>query len=85
MSSAGFSDVMVTPVALMIRFPSARDYVRLQLSATPQSGMVAGMEAGQRDALVDAITGDLVRSLGGNATTGELVSPQECHVLVAAR
>ncbi|YCI06300.1 class I SAM-dependent methyltransferase (plasmid) [Ensifer sp. D2-11] len=84
-SSAGFRDVTVTSLALTIRFPSARDYVRLQLSATPQAGMLAGVEASRRDALVDAITCDLVRSLGGNATSGGLVSPQECHVLVAAR
>ena len=79
-SAAGFKDLTV-----MLRFPSPRDYVRLQLSATPQAGMVANMDADQRDALIDAITGDLVRSLGGNATGGELVSPQECHVLLATR
>ena len=84
-SAAGFSHVTVTSVTQMIRFPSPRDYVRLQLSATPQARMVAGMNASRRDALIDAITGDLVRSLRGNATGAELVSPQECHVLVATR
>jgi hypothetical protein len=69
----------------MIRFPSPRDYVRLQLSATPQAGMVAGMDASRRDALIDVITADLVRSLKGNSNGAELVSPQECHVLVAIR
>ena len=84
-SAAGFKDVTVTSVTQMLRFPSPRDYVRLQLSATPQAGMVAGMDADQRDALIDAITSDLVLSLGGNATGVELVSPQECHVLLATR
>lgn len=84
-SAAGFKDLTVSSVTQMFRFPSPRDYVRLQLSATPQAGMVANMDADQRDALIDAITGDLVRSLGGNATGGELVSPQECHVLLATR
>jgi ubiquinone/menaquinone biosynthesis C-methylase UbiE len=84
-SAAGFSDVIVTSVTQMIRFSSPRDYVRLQLLATPQAGMVAGMDASRRDALIDEITGDLVRSLGGSPTGAELVSPQECHVLVATR
>ncbi|RWI10917.1 MAG: methyltransferase domain-containing protein [Mesorhizobium sp.] len=84
-SAAGFKDVTVTSVTQMLRFPSPRDYVRLQLSATPQAGMVADMDADKRDALIDAITGDLVLSLGGNATGVELVSPQECHVLHATR
>jgi hypothetical protein len=47
--------------------------------------MVAGMDAGRRNALIDAITTDLVRSLGGTATGAELVSPQECNVLIATR
>jgi ubiquinone/menaquinone biosynthesis C-methylase UbiE len=84
-STAGFKDVTVTSVIQTLRFPSPRDYVRLQLSATPQAGIVAGMDADKRDALIDAITSDLVLSLGGNATGVELVSPQECHVLLATR
>ena len=47
--------------------------------------MVAAMDASQRDALIDAITGDLVRSLAGLTAGPELVSPQECHVLTATR
>jgi ubiquinone/menaquinone biosynthesis C-methylase UbiE len=83
-SAAGFNHVTVTSVTQMIRFPSPRDYVRLQLSATPQASMVAAMDASSRDALIDAITGDLVRSLGELTAGPELVSPQECHVLIAA-
>jgi len=47
--------------------------------------MVAAMDASRRDALIDAITGDLVRSLAGLVAGTELVSQQECHVLIAAR
>jgi ubiquinone/menaquinone biosynthesis C-methylase UbiE len=84
-SAAGFNRVTVTPVTQMIRFPSPRDYVRLQLSATPQASLVAGMDASRRDALIDVITRDLVRSLSGFTAGPELVSPQECHVLTATR
>ena len=84
-SDAGFRDVTVTSVTQTIRIPSPRDYVRLQFLATPQAGMVADMDAGRRDALVDAITADLVRSLEENSNGAELVSPQECHVLLATR
>jgi ubiquinone/menaquinone biosynthesis C-methylase UbiE len=84
-SDSGFSQVTVTPVVQMIRFPSPRDYVRLQLSATPQAGMVATMNADRRNMLIDTITADLVRSLRGSTTDAELSSPQECHVLTAIR
>jgi len=84
-SAAGFNRITVTPVIQMIRFPSPRDYVLLQLSATPQASMVAAMDASQRDALIDAITDDLERSLAGLTAGPELVSPQECHVLTATR
>jgi len=72
-------------VTKTIRFPSPRDYVRLQLSATPQAGMVASMNVNQRNALIGAVTGDVVHALEGSATGAELLSPQECHVLLAKR
>ena len=60
-AAAGFSDVSVTSVTRTIRFPSSRDYVRRQFLATPQAGIVAGMDASRRDALIDLIEADLVR------------------------
>lgn len=84
-TEAGFRDVAIQAVTQIIRFPSARDYARLQLAATPQAGLLKGMESAQRDTLVDAIAGDLTASLRSAAEEGGFASPQEAHVLVARK
>ena len=80
--AAGFGAPVVHAVTQTIRFPSARDYVRLQIAATPMAGLVAGLEDAARDAVVDAVAGDLAAALGGAGGPG-LASPQEAHVLLA--
>ena len=69
----------------MIKFPSAREYVRLQLAATPQASLLKSMNAAQRDALIDTITADLSASLGTACNAAGLASPQEAHVLLARK
>jgi ubiquinone/menaquinone biosynthesis C-methylase UbiE len=81
---AGFIDVTLEPVTQTIRFASPRDYVRLQIAATPMAAMVAGMESDKRDAVIDAITGSLVSSLG-SAGDEDLASPQEAFVVQALK
>src|SRR4029453_4412577 len=73
-ADAGFQEAEVQGVPKTIRFPSPRLYVRIQLTATPLAGPVAALEAGAREALVDAIAGDIAAALGG-PIDGELVSP----------
>src|SRR6516164_10909743 len=54
----GFCDVSVYTVTQTLRFASPREYVRLQMTATPMAGLVADMESGaRRDGVVDAIAG----------------------------
>jgi ubiquinone/menaquinone biosynthesis C-methylase UbiE len=84
MIDAGFIDVTLEPVTQTIRFASPRDYVRLQIAATPMAAMVAGMESDRRDAVIDAITGSLVSSLG-SAGDEDLASPQEAFVVQALK
>lgn len=81
---AGFSDVILQPVTQTIRFTSPREYVRLQIAATPMAATVAGMESAKRDALIDAIAGSLVSSLS-NAGGEGLTSPQEAFVVQARK
>ena len=50
-----------------VRFPSPREYVRITLAASPLAGMVRGMESGQREALVEALAGELTASLQPHA------------------
>ena len=79
----GFRDVSVYTVTQTLRFASPREYVRMQMTATPMAGLVADMESGPLDVLMDAIAGDLNAAL----CRGEegLVSPQEAHVLLARK
>ena len=84
-AGAGFRDIRIQPVTQIIKFPSAREYVRLQLAATPQASLLKSMNAAQRDALIDAITADLSASLGSACSAAGLASPQEAHVLLARK
>lgn len=85
-TGAGFRDVTIRTVTQQIRFPSPREYVRLQLAATPMAGLVSGMESGKRNALVDAIASDLRTAMqGGDMAKVELTFPQEAHVVLARR
>jgi ubiquinone/menaquinone biosynthesis C-methylase UbiE len=82
-AGAGFRDIGIQPVTQIIKFPSAREYVRLQLAATPQASLLKTVESAQRDTLIDAITADLSASLGISGGALGLTSPQEAHVLLA--
>jgi ubiquinone/menaquinone biosynthesis C-methylase UbiE len=84
-ADAGLKNVVVAPVTLTIRFPSALDYVRLQLTATPQARLLSKMTAQERDAVIQVIAQDLASALGSVGPTGEMSSPQECNVLTATR
>jgi ubiquinone/menaquinone biosynthesis C-methylase UbiE len=83
-ADAGFREAEVRGVPKIIRFPSPRLYVRIQLTATPLAGSVAGLESGAREALVDAIAGDIAAALGGTID-GDLVSPTRTNVLTARK
>ncbi len=84
-TGAGFRDVMIRTTTQKIRFPSPREYVRLQLAATPMAGLVSGMESGQREALVEAIAGEVTMAVQSGTAEGELTFPQEAHVLLARK
>ena len=80
----GFRDVSVNTVTQTLRFASPREYVRMQMTATPMAGLVADMESGPLNVLMDAIAGDLKAALCRDGEEG-LVSPQEAHVLLAQK
>ena len=85
LADAGFREVTIQTAVQTIRFTSPREYVRLQIAATPMAGMVAGMESTRREAVIDAITDALATTLGRNPGTEELASPQESFVALARR
>jgi ubiquinone/menaquinone biosynthesis C-methylase UbiE len=80
---AGLKNVAVVPATVALRFPTALDYVRLQLIATPQSRLLAHMSAEEKDAAMRAISGDLALAGDLVGPTGECSSTQECNVLAA--
>jgi ubiquinone/menaquinone biosynthesis C-methylase UbiE len=79
----GFRNVSITTVTQTIRFPSAGEYVRVQLSATPLSALLDGMDSKRQREALEAITGDLIASLQIEPETAELTYPQEAFVLLA--
>jgi ubiquinone/menaquinone biosynthesis C-methylase UbiE len=84
-TEAGLKNVVVFPVTQTIRFPSALDYVRLQLTATPQARLLSKMTAQKRDAKIQAVARDLASAMDSVGPTDEISSAQECNVLMAAR
>jgi len=84
-ADAGLKNVVVVPVMQTIRFPSALDYVWLQLTSTPQARLLSIVVAQERDAVIQAIAQDLAGALESVGPTGEISSAQECNVLSATR
>lgn len=84
-TAAGFGNVAIETVTQTIRFPSAREYVRVQLSATPLSSLMDGLDGKRQRETLAAITSDLVTSLHVGSDTAELTYPQEANVLLASR
>jgi ubiquinone/menaquinone biosynthesis C-methylase UbiE len=84
-ADAGLKNVVVVPVKQTIRFPSALDYVWLQLTATPQARLLSKMTAQERDAMIEAIAQDLNNAADFVGPTGEFSSAQECNMLTATR
>ncbi len=82
---AGLTQVAVTPVEQTIRFPSTLEYVRLQLTATPQAELISQMQPREAQALIEAVARDVAVDLGSDNADGEMSSPQECNVLTASR
>jgi ubiquinone/menaquinone biosynthesis C-methylase UbiE len=84
-ADAGLKNVVVVPVTQTIRFPSALDYVWVQLMATPQARLLSKMMAPERDVMIQVIAQDLASALGPVGPTGEISSAQACNVLAARR
>jgi ubiquinone/menaquinone biosynthesis C-methylase UbiE len=84
-TTAGFRNVAIETVTQTIRFPSAAEYVRVQLSATPLSALLDGMDNTQQRETLGAITRDLAATLDVTPDTAELTYPQEAYVLLAGK
>ncbi|HKD75882.1 MAG TPA: hypothetical protein VKB76_10315 [Ktedonobacterales bacterium] len=74
---------MIHTVSKLVRFPSAADYVHIQLAATPLATLIAQYDTVHRDRLVAALVADVSASLASYAEGEGLAFPQEVHVLIA--
>ncbi len=84
-AGAGFREVIIETVVNTVEFPSAEDYVRIQLAATPLATVIAACDAARRDELVSALVEDVSAPLARYESEKGLEFPQEVHVAVARR
>ena len=80
---AGFGDITIDTVRHEIHFPSAREYVRIQLAATPLATLMPDLPHERQARLVDAVVAEVAVALHSQSRDGALVFPQECHLLSA--
>ncbi|OMI00001.1 transposase, partial [Bradyrhizobium brasilense] len=82
---AGFDRVGVETVPKQISFPSALEYVRFQLTATPMAALLNGEDDAGRERMIADVADDLAGRLESSMlANGRLTFPQECFVVVAA-
>lgn len=82
---AGFDRAQVETVTKQISFPSALDYVRFQLTATPMAALLKGEDEAGRARLIAEIADDVAGRLGPSTlANGRLTFPQESFVVVAS-
>jgi ubiquinone/menaquinone biosynthesis C-methylase UbiE len=82
---AGFDAVNVATVAKQITFPSALDYVRFQLTATPMAALLKDKDARERERLIVSIADEAAsRRDPSMLLGGQLTFPQESYVIVAS-
>jgi ubiquinone/menaquinone biosynthesis C-methylase UbiE len=82
---AGFDAVNVATVAKQITFPSALDYVRFQLTATPMAALLKDKDARERERLIVSIADEAASRLDPSMLLGgQLTFPQESYVIVAS-
>jgi ubiquinone/menaquinone biosynthesis C-methylase UbiE len=82
---SGFHDVVISTATKTIHFPSAAEYVRVQLAATPLATLVNNYNAASRSHLVETMMGEVSAALAPYAGQDGLAYPQEAHIALAGR
>ena len=82
-AGAGFSRVQIVTPTRIIRFASAADYVRIQLTATPLASLLRPQAESSARQLAQAITADVAAALRAHRIHSGLAFPQQAHVLMA--
>jgi ubiquinone/menaquinone biosynthesis C-methylase UbiE len=82
-AGAGFTEVTIETTTQQIRFPSPREYVRIQFAATPLATLMKEMPSKQQAARTDAVIAEVTAALQPYVGDDGLVVPQQCHTLLA--
>jgi ubiquinone/menaquinone biosynthesis C-methylase UbiE len=82
-AGAGFTEVSIDTTTQQIRFPSPREYVRVQFAATPLATLMRELSREQQATLAEAVIADVSGALQPYIGDDGLVFPQECHTLSA--
>lgn len=82
-AAAGFRDVEIRTVSKLVRFPSAVEYVRIQLAATPLATLIAQYDAASKELLVATLIEDVSAALAPYLGDEGLAFPQEVHSVLA--
>jgi ubiquinone/menaquinone biosynthesis C-methylase UbiE len=86
LAAAGFERITLSTVTQHITFPSALDYVRFQLIATPMAGLLGDRNTAERESIIAQVASDARSLLDPQMLRdGRLSFPQEAHVAVAHR
>jgi ubiquinone/menaquinone biosynthesis C-methylase UbiE len=83
-AGAGFSRIQILTQTRIVRFASAADYVRIQLTATPLASLLRAQAEGAVSHLTQALTADVAAALQARREDGGLAFPQEAHILLAS-
>ena len=81
---AGFCRVRIVTATRTIRFASAADYVRVQLTATPLASLLRQHAEGAIRPLAEILIADVAAALQAYRADDGLAFPQEAHVLLAS-
>jgi ubiquinone/menaquinone biosynthesis C-methylase UbiE len=82
-AGADFAEVTIETTTQPIRFPSPREYVRIQFAATPLATLMKEMSSAQQATLAEAVITDVSGTLRSYSGDDGLTFPQECHILSA--
>jgi SAM-dependent methyltransferase len=82
-ADASFSGVQIVTWTRIIRFASAADYVRIQLTATPLASLLRYHAEASIGQLAQAVTADVASALHAYRADSGLAFPQEAHILLA--
>jgi ubiquinone/menaquinone biosynthesis C-methylase UbiE len=83
-AAAGFVEIRVETVTLVLRFASVEQWVGIQFAATPLAAQLREREPSESDAIVARVAADVGAALAELVRKDGFEFPQEVHVVLAS-